>query len=93
MTVSLDHVSSPITTQNGVSFIDWRGLDATSAPSRHWTNRRAQLRQGDSAAVDIHLVLTAEQTKFLRQNLGLGTAEPIRDRKFEIGVDLAKERA
>jgi len=43
--------------------------------------------------VDIHLVLTAEQTKFLRQNLGLGTAEPIRDRKFEIGVDLAKERA
>jgi hypothetical protein len=34
-----------------------------------------------------------EVIKFVRQNLGLCGQKRIRDRNFEIGVDLGKERA
>jgi hypothetical protein len=43
--------------------------------------------------VDIHLSRGEESIKFMRRNWGLAGRAPIRDRKFENGVDLAKERA
>jgi len=43
--------------------------------------------------VDIHPTERQRVIKFMRQNLGLAGPGEIRDRNFEIGVDLAKERA
>jgi hypothetical protein len=62
-------------------------------PPRAHDNLLAQDWPPDRPANDIHSLNRSNEIKFMRQNLGLVWADLIRDRKNEIGIDLAKERA